>query len=138
MRRYLFALVVGAAVAAAGEARAQFVRGPGGSLGFPNPNGTYTFVHPGRLVPGAGVPLPGTLQQSPFGPVWAAPDGQVHGNLLDFRGDLHLIEYSGAGSPRGGARAPAGARTGQRWGYSTSAPAASPRWQPGQGTRRGR
>jgi hypothetical protein len=79
-------------VAAAQSAKAQFiVTGQDGSLGIRNPNGTYTYIYPQRLQPGANMAVPGSQQMTPWGNTWLGWDGQVHGNFVDPQtGDIHL------------------------------------------------
>jgi hypothetical protein len=104
MRRVLFALVVGIAGTQAGEARAQIVPGPNGSIVLSNPGGTYTVIHPTALVPHAVVP--GSLRPVPGGLVYLGTDGRGHGAVRDPFGNLHVADYAAGAGPRGGASAP--------------------------------
>jgi hypothetical protein len=84
------------ATANCNEAQAQqfLVRGPDGSLGISNFNGTYTYIHPERLNPGAGNAMPGTTQWTPNGMIWQGQDGMTHGNLVDpWTGDIHVKSH---------------------------------------------
>jgi hypothetical protein len=93
VRSFVSILILGIVFAvAASEAKAQFiVNGPGGSLGIRNPNGTYTFIYPQRLQPGANIAVPGSQQMTPNGNIWLGWDGQVHGNLVDPQtGNIYL------------------------------------------------
>src|SRR4051794_22532908 len=91
MRSLLFVLTVGVTIAASGQARAQYVPPPDGSLALPNGNGTYTIIHPPRLLPGAEVVGPGSVRQTPNGSIWLTGGGRVGGNLTDPSGNLHLV-----------------------------------------------
>jgi len=116
MRCYLFALALVGAAAVASEVQAQFVvSGPSGSIGIRNPNGTYTFIYPGRLNPAANIARPGTFQTTPWGNVWAGVDGQVHGNLVDQTGNIHLKEPAGRYPNSGYYRSPQNSRGTSRY-----------------------
>jgi hypothetical protein len=114
MKRFLACLAVACVVGLASQAQAQFiVRGPEGSIGIRNGAGSYTYIYPSRLRPGANWAQPGTYHNTPFGDVWIGWDGDIHGNLVDpATGDIHLKNSnpasggSGEASPATGFRPP--------------------------------